>query len=119
MKKYILGFLAFVGLNLAGLFSLGMIVGFVMALGGERNADALEQSAWFNTLVLVIWPIISFFAFKFSIQRIVLKTKDEALSDIAKSLIQSLRDLYVTRDLTDEEKAIVERYQNPGKLKVF
>ena len=62
MKRYILGFLAFVGLNFAGLFSLGMIVGFVMALGGERNADALEQSGWFNALVLVIWPIISFFA---------------------------------------------------------
>jgi len=77
MKRYILGFLAFVGLNFAGLFSLGMVVGFVMALGGERNADALEQSGWFNALVLVIWPIISFFAFKFSIQRIVLKTKDE------------------------------------------
>ena len=41
MKRYILGFLAFVGLNFAGLFSLGMIVGFVMALGGERNADTL------------------------------------------------------------------------------
>jgi hypothetical protein len=48
-----------------------------MALGGGRNADTLEQSVWFNALVLVIWPIISFFAFKFSIQRIVLKTKDE------------------------------------------
>ena len=77
MKRYILAFLAFIGLNFAGLFSLGMIVGFVMALGGERSADALEQSGWFNALVLVTWPIISFFAFKFSIQRIVLKTKDE------------------------------------------
>ena len=77
MKRYLLGFLAFAGLNFAGLFSLGMIVGFAMALGGERNADALEQSAWLNALVLITWPIISFFAFKFSIQKIVLKTKDE------------------------------------------
>ena len=77
MKKYILAFLAFIGLNFAGLFSLGMIVGFAMALGGETNAEGLEQSGWFNMLVLVAWPIISFFAFKFSGQRIVLKTKDE------------------------------------------
>ena len=77
MKRYILGFLAFAVLNLAGLFALGMIVGFVMALGGETNAEGLEQSGWFNILVLVAWPIISFFAFKFSIQSVVLKTKDE------------------------------------------
>ena len=77
MKRYLLGFLAFVGLNFAGLFSLGMIVGFAMALGGETNAEGLEQSGWFNILVLVAWPIISFFAFKFSIQSVVLKTKDE------------------------------------------
>jgi len=77
MKRYILGFLAFVGLNFAGLFALGMIVGFAMALGGETNAEGLEQSGWFNMLVLVAWPIMSFFAFKFSIQSVVLKTKDE------------------------------------------
>ena len=77
MKKYILGFLAFAVLNLAVLFALGMIVGFAMALGGETNAEGLEQSGWFNILVLVAWPIISFFAFKFSIQSVVLKTKDE------------------------------------------
>ena len=77
MKKYILGFLAFIVLNLAGLFALGMIVGFAMALGGETNAEGLEQSGWFNALVLVAWPIMSFFAFKFSIQSVVLKTKDE------------------------------------------
>ena len=77
MKRYILGFLAFAVLNLAGLFALGMIVGFAMALGGETNAEGLEQSGWFNMLVFVAWPIISFFAFKFSIQSVVLKTKDE------------------------------------------
>ena len=77
MKKYILGFLAFAVLNFAGLFAFGMIVGFVMALGGETNAEGLEQSGWFNALVLVAWPIMSFFAFKFSIQSVVLKTKDE------------------------------------------
>jgi len=77
MKRYILGFLAFAVLNFAGLFALGMIVGFVMALGGETNAEGLEQSGWFNALVLVAWPIMSFFAFKFSIQSVVLKTKDE------------------------------------------
>lgn len=77
MKKYLLAFLAFAGLNLAGLFCLGFLVGIVMAIGGERSADGLEQSAWFNTLILVVWPVISFFAFKFSIDKIILKTKDE------------------------------------------
>ena len=77
MKKYILAFLAFVGLNLTGLFCLGFLVGIAMAIGGERSAEGLEESAWFNLLVLIIWPIISFFAFKFSIQKIILKTKDE------------------------------------------
>jgi len=77
MKRYLLGFLAFAVLNLAGLFCLGFLVGIAMALGGERNVDGLEQSAWFNLLILIVWPIISFFAFKFSIQRIVLRTKDE------------------------------------------
>ena len=77
MKKYILAFLAFVGLNLAGLFCLGFIVGVLMAIGGETNAEGLEQAAWFNLLILFAWPVISFFAFKFSIQKIILKTKDE------------------------------------------
>jgi len=77
MKKYLLAFLAFAGLNLAGLFCLGFLVGAAMALGGERNVDGLEQSAWFNVLVLISWPIISFFAFKLSVDKIILKTKDE------------------------------------------
>jgi len=77
MKKYILAFLAFVGLNLAGLFCLGFAVGAVMAIGGERNVEGLEQAAWFNLLILFVWPIISFFAFKLSVQKIILKTKDE------------------------------------------
>jgi len=77
MKKYILAFLAFVGLNLAGLFCLGFAVGVVMAIGGERNVEGLEQAAWFNLLILFVWPIISFFAFKLSVQKIILKTKDE------------------------------------------
>ena len=77
MKKYILAFLAFVGLNFAGLFCLGFLVGIAMALGGERNADGLEESAWFNVLILIVWPVISFFAFKFSIDKIILKTKNE------------------------------------------
>ena len=77
MKKYILAFLAFVGLNLAGLFCLGFAVGVVMAIGGETNVEGLEQAAWFNTLILLIWPVISFFAFRFSIQKIILKSKDE------------------------------------------
>ena len=77
MKKYILAFSAFVGLNLTGLFCLGFLVGIAMAIGGERSAEGLEQSGWFNLLVLVAWPIISFFAFKFSVKRIILKTVDE------------------------------------------
>ena len=77
MKKYILAFVAFLGLNLAGLFCLGFIVGVLMAIGGETNAEGLEQAAWFNLLILFVWPIISFFAFKLSIQKIILKTKDE------------------------------------------
>ena len=77
MKKYILAFLAFVGLNLAGLFCLGFAVGVVMAIGGETSAEGLEQAAWFNLLILLVWPVISFFAFKFSVQKIILKTKDE------------------------------------------
>ena len=77
MKKYILAFVAFVGLNLAGLFCLGFIVGVLMAIGGETNAEGLEQAAWFNLLILFTWPVISFFAFKLSIQKIILKTKDE------------------------------------------
>ena len=77
MKTYILAFLAFVGLNFAGRFCLGFAVGVVLAIGGETNAEGLEQAAWFNLLILLVWPVISFFAFKFSIQKIILKTKDE------------------------------------------
>ena len=77
MKKYILAFLAFVSLNLVGLFCLGFAVGVVMAIGGETSAENLEQAAWFNLLILLVWPVISFFAFKFSIQKIILKGKDE------------------------------------------
>ena len=73
MKNYILSFLAFVGLNFVGLFCLGFLVGIAMAIGGERNADGLEQSAWFNLLVLVAWPIISFFAFKFSVNKFLIE----------------------------------------------
>ena len=54
MKKYILAFLAFVGLNFAGLFCLGFAVGVVMAIGGEPNAEGLEQAAWFNLLILLV-----------------------------------------------------------------
>jgi len=77
MKKYVLAFLAFVGLNLAGLFCIGFAFGIIAALGGETDPQAVQESAWIDFLVILGWPIISFFAFKFSIERIILKTKDE------------------------------------------
>ncbi|HBY69091.1 MAG TPA: hypothetical protein DEG69_15895, partial [Flavobacteriaceae bacterium] len=67
MINYIKGFLVMAALNFAGLFSLGMVVGVIMAIGGNTDADSLEDAVWFNLLVIAAWPFIAFFAFKFSV----------------------------------------------------
>ena len=45
-----------------------------MALTGNANSvDTIDQMAWFNILVLVGWAFIGFFAFKFSVDKFLLK----------------------------------------------
>ena len=73
MIDYIKGFAVMVALNFAGLFCLGMVVGMFMAIGGSTNASDLENAGWFNLLVLLTWPFISFFAFKFSVDKFIKK----------------------------------------------
>ena len=53
MKKYVLAFLAFVGLNFAGLFCIGFVFGIIAALGGETDPQAVQQSAWIDFLVIL------------------------------------------------------------------
>ena len=49
---------------------LGFCVGVLMAITGNANeANNIEQFAWFNILVLLCWIPISFFAFKFSVDK--------------------------------------------------
>ena len=73
MKNYILAFLAFILLSFGGLFCFGCLIGIIVALSGQTNSEALEQSIWFNTLIMVVWPIISFFAFKLVIDKLIIK----------------------------------------------
>ena len=75
MKNYIKGFILMAVLNFAGLFGLGMVVGVFMAIGGETDARAIETAGWFNLLVLVAWPFIAFFAFKFSVDKFLIEKK--------------------------------------------
>ena len=70
MINYIKAFAVMVALNLGGLFGLGFCVGVLMAITGNANeANNMEQFAWFNILVLLCWIPISFFAFKFSVDK--------------------------------------------------
>ena len=70
MINYIKAFAVMVALNLGGLFGLGFCVGVLMAITGNANAaNNMEQFAWFNILVLLCWFPISFFAFKFSVDK--------------------------------------------------
>ena len=61
-------------LNIAGLFGIGFVVGFRMAMGGATvsAAEQLEGQVWFNLLILFCWPIISFFAFKLSVDKFII-----------------------------------------------
>jgi len=62
-------------LNFAGLFSLGMVVGVIMAIGGNTDVNSVEDAAWFNLLVIAAWPFIAFFAFKFSVDKFLIEEK--------------------------------------------
>ena len=62
-------------LNFAGLFSLGMVVGVIMAIGGNTDVNSVEDAAWFNLLVIAAWPFIAFFAFKFSVDKFLIEKK--------------------------------------------
>jgi len=73
MKNYILAFLAFIVLSFGGLFCFGFLVGIVAALGGQANVESIEQSSWLNILIIFIWPIISFFSFKFAVDKLIIK----------------------------------------------
>jgi hypothetical protein len=73
MKNYILAFLAFIVLSFGGLFCFGFLIGIAAALGGQTNVEALEQSQWLNLLIIIVWPIISFFAFKFSVEKLIIE----------------------------------------------
>ena len=73
MIDYIKAFVVMSLLSIAGLFGIGFVVGFLMAIGGAlpSAADNLEQALWFNLLILFCWPVISFFAFKFSVDKFI------------------------------------------------
>jgi len=73
MIDYIKAFIVMSLLSIAGLFGIGFVVGFLMAIGGAlpSAADNLEQALWFNLLILFCWPVISFFAFKFSVDKFI------------------------------------------------
>jgi len=61
-------------LNFAGLFGLGFCLGFLMVLTGNQQATSnIEAAGWFNILVLLTWPFIAFFAFKFSVDKFIKK----------------------------------------------
>ena len=72
MKEYIIAWVVTVGLTVVGLFGVGFVVGVLMAItGNAREAQHLEQAAWFNILVLISMPVINFFAFKFSTKKFI------------------------------------------------
>ena len=73
MIDYIKAFIVMSLLSIAGLFGIGFVVGFLMAIGGALPSAAanLEQALWFNLLILFCWPVISFFAFKFSVDKFI------------------------------------------------
>jgi len=75
MIDYIKAFIVMSLLSIAGLFGIGFVVGFFMAIGGAlpSAADNLEQALWFNLLILFCWPVISFFAFKFSVDKFLIE----------------------------------------------
>ena len=77
MIDYIKAFIVMLLLSMAGLFGIGFVVGFFMAIGGAlpSAADNLEQAVWFNLLILFCWPVITFFAFKFSVDKFLFKKK--------------------------------------------
>jgi|TARA_R100001463_G_scaffold58516_1_gene110819 hypothetical protein len=71
MKDYIKGFAIFAALTIGGLFGLGFCVGIIMGITGNADqANHLEQAVWFNALIFVSMPIIAFFAYKFSVDKI-------------------------------------------------
>tara|TARA_B100000287_G_C20279099_1_gene641265 strand:- start:440 stop:664 length:225 start_codon:yes stop_codon:yes gene_type:complete len=74
VKEYLKAFVVMALLNFAGLFGLGFCVGIIMAIGGNLDgANQLESAAWFNSLILLTWPVIAFFAFKFSVDKFIKK----------------------------------------------
>lgn len=73
MTDYIKAFIVMLLLSMAGLFGIGFVVGIFMVIGGAlpSAADNLEQEVWFNLLILFCWPVITFFAFKFSVEKFI------------------------------------------------
>ena len=70
MKDYIIAWVVTIVLTIGGLFGVGFAVGVLMAItGNAREAQHLEQAAWFNILVLISMPIINFIAFKFATKK--------------------------------------------------
>ena len=79
MIDYFKSFAVMVLLNMAGLFALGFVLGIFMVIGGMSSAQMnnVEGSAWLNILILLCWPVISFFAFKFSVDKFLIKTDNK------------------------------------------
>ena len=77
MIDYIKAFIVMLLLSMAGLFGIGFVVGLFMAIGEAlpSAADNLEQAVWFNLLILFCWPVITFFAFKFSVDKFLIEKK--------------------------------------------
>ena len=63
-------------LNLVALFGLGFCLGILMAITGNADsADTIDQLAWFNVFVLFSWAFMGFFAFKFSVNKFIIKNE--------------------------------------------
>ncbi len=79
MIDYFKSFVVMVLLNIAGLFALGFVLGIFMVIGGMSSAQMnnVEGAVWFNILILLCWPVISFFAFKFSVDKFLIRTDNK------------------------------------------
>ena len=76
MKDYIIAWLLSGVLTFAGLFALGFVIGMVGAItGGVTDPDQLQASSWFGPLVMIGMFIINFFAFRFTVNKFIVKDK--------------------------------------------
>ena len=74
MKDYLIAWVLTGLMTLAGLFAVGVAIGLIGAITGSiSDPNQLEQSGAFNAFVLIAMAIINFFAFRFTVKRVVVK----------------------------------------------